>query len=226
VDVQAKQEQTKKTERISVPCFPLFSSSFPAHGQIPAPRQPVNTTDSVNTPLSLAFWNSCSRLLTVLIFIIGSGWSISAREEEFTGSFPSWRDLRRDYGAVGDGRAGETGTRLNWAGQNDGVVIRVAGPSHATLRDFYIHAGEARALLVEDCDQPRGRILADQLNANGPTAKGNASVLDHVVRFDAEEQSRRALTARQTAVLPEERLRVTAAPVNAQATCVAAQAGG
>ena len=29
-------------------------------------------------------------------------------EEEFTGSFPSWRDLRRDYGAVGDGRADDT----------------------------------------------------------------------------------------------------------------------
>ncbi len=81
---------------------------------------------------------------------------------------------RCDLQLVGDS-AGETGTRLNWAGQNDGVVIRVAGPSHATLRDFYIHAGEARALLVEDCDQPRGRILADQLNANGPTAKGSAN---------------------------------------------------
>jgi hypothetical protein len=81
---------------------------------------------------------------------------------------------RCDLQLVGDS-AGETGTRLNWVGQNDGVAIRVAGPSHATLRDFYIHAGEARALLVEDCDQPRGRIFADQLNANGPTARAGAN---------------------------------------------------
>ncbi len=28
--------------------------------------------------------------------------------EEFVGPFPSWRDVRRDYGAVGDGRADDT----------------------------------------------------------------------------------------------------------------------
>ena len=28
--------------------------------------------------------------------------------EEFVGPFPSWRDLRRDYGAVGDGEADDT----------------------------------------------------------------------------------------------------------------------
>jgi hypothetical protein len=78
-----------------------------------------------------------------------------------------------DLQLVGDS-AGETGTRLNWSGPNDGVVLRVRGPSHATLRDFYIHAGPARGLSVEECDQPRGRIFADQLNANGPSAKGGA----------------------------------------------------
>ncbi|HXJ58673.1 MAG TPA: glycosyl hydrolase family 28-related protein [Verrucomicrobiae bacterium] len=82
-----------------------------------------------------------------------------------------------DLQLVGDS-AGETGTRLEWAGPGDDVVLRVAGPSHATLRDFYIHASNARALLAEDCDQPRGRIFADQLNANGPNAKAtNAAAL-------------------------------------------------
>jgi hypothetical protein len=83
-----------------------------------------------------------------------------------------------DLQLVGDS-AGETGSRLNWAGPEDGVVLRVLGPSHATLRDFYIHAGQARALVVENCDQPRGRIFADQLNANGPAAKrtGDAAAL-------------------------------------------------
>ncbi len=79
-----------------------------------------------------------------------------------------------DLQLVGDS-AGETGTRLNWAGPDDGVVLRIASPSQATLRDFYIHAGGARALLVEDCDQPRGRIFADQFNVNGPSTKDTAN---------------------------------------------------
>src|ERR1035438_3880464 len=73
-----------------------------------------------------------------------------------------------DLQLVGDS-AGETGTRLNWTGSEDGVVLRVRGPSHATLRDFYVHAGPARALLVEDCDQTQGHIFGDQLNVSGPS---------------------------------------------------------
>lgn len=75
-----------------------------------------------------------------------------------------------DLQLVGDS-AGETGSRLNWTGPAEGVVLRIAGPSHATLRDFFIHAGSARALRVENCDQPGGRIFTDQLLANGPGAK-------------------------------------------------------
>jgi len=79
-----------------------------------------------------------------------------------------------DVQLVGDS-AGETGTRLNWTGAADGVVLRVEGPARATLRDFYIHAGPARAMRVEGCDQPRGRIFADQLNVNGPGAQGSTN---------------------------------------------------
>jgi hypothetical protein len=79
-----------------------------------------------------------------------------------------------DLQLVGDS-AGETGTRLDWTGPEEGIVLRVAGPSHATLRDFYVHAGPARALLVADCDQPQGRIFADQLNVNGPGAPGSTN---------------------------------------------------
>jgi len=71
---------------------------------------------------------------------------------------------------TGDG-AGETATRLNWAGPAGGVVMRITGPSQVTLRDFYIHAPNARALLIEDADQAGGRIFADQLNTNGPSQK-------------------------------------------------------
>jgi len=94
------------------------------------------------------------------------------------GNYPIARTLLIPAGSdlqlVGDS-AGETGTRLTWTGPADGVVLRVAGPSHTTLRDFCIHAGQARALVVEDCDQPQGRIFAEQLNVNGPSAQGSAN---------------------------------------------------
>lgn len=72
-----------------------------------------------------------------------------------------------DLQLLGDG-AGETATRLNWAGPQGGVVLRVDGPSQVTLRNFYVHALGARAVVIQDADQPGGRIFADQLNANGP----------------------------------------------------------
>jgi hypothetical protein len=75
-----------------------------------------------------------------------------------------------DIQLVGDG-AGETSTRLNWAGPEDGVLLRLEGPSRAILRDLYIHAPNARGLVIEDADQPGGRIFADQLNVNGPHKK-------------------------------------------------------
>jgi hypothetical protein len=74
-----------------------------------------------------------------------------------------------DVQLVGDG-AGETATRLTWAGPAGGVVLRLAGPSRATLRDFYVHAPQGRAVFVEDADQAGGRVFADQLNASGPTS--------------------------------------------------------
>jgi len=79
---------------------------------------------------------------------------------------------RCDVQLVGDG-AGETATRLDWAGPDGGVVLRLEGPSCATLRDFYIHAPNARALVVGSADQRGGRIFADQLNTNGPRDQGH-----------------------------------------------------
>jgi hypothetical protein len=73
-----------------------------------------------------------------------------------------------DVQLVGDG-AGETATRLNWAGAAGAVVLRLEGPSRATLRDLYIHAPQGRAIVVDNADQLGGRIFADQLNTSGPT---------------------------------------------------------
>jgi hypothetical protein len=83
-----------------------------------------------------------------------------------------------DLQLIGDS-AGETGTRLSWSGGSDGPVLRVTGPTQATLRDFYIHAGSASALQLENVDQPGGQIFADQLNTSGSSAKNatNAAAL-------------------------------------------------
>ena len=71
---------------------------------------------------------------------------------------------------VGDS-AGETGTRLNWTGRGPGPLLKLLGPSHATLRDLHLHAGNGSAILVEDADQPGGHIFADQLNVSGPSQR-------------------------------------------------------
>ncbi len=76
-----------------------------------------------------------------------------------------------DLQLVGDGGA-ETGTRLNWTGPRGGAVLRLQGPTRAVLSDFYIHAPDGRGIVVENADQPGGRIFADQLNVSGPSAKG------------------------------------------------------
>jgi hypothetical protein len=94
---------------------------------------------------------------------------------------------------VGDG-AGETATRLNWAGPAGGVVLRLEGPSRATLRDFYVNAGSGRALVVDGADQDGGRIFADQLNTSGPTsAKDGRTAALRVRGLDRTDVFLRAL---------------------------------
>lgn len=68
---------------------------------------------------------------------------------------------------VGDGVG--NGTMLSATG-GPGPVLRLAGPSRATLQDLDINGGNAHGvdgLVVENADQPGGRIYADQLNAQG-----------------------------------------------------------
>lgn len=89
------------------------------------------------------------------------------------GTYPIARTLvvpaRCDLQLIGDG-AGETATVLRWTGTANGVLLRLEGPSHATLRDLHLNAGNARGFVVENADQPGGRIFAEQLNANGPAS--------------------------------------------------------
>jgi hypothetical protein len=97
-----------------------------------------------------------------------------------------------DVQLVGDG-ASEVATRLVWIGPRDGVVLRVDGPSKATLRDFQIQGGKGRALLIQVPDQEEGRIFADQLNTNGPTAKRAGNFALRVAGFDKMAPQFRAL---------------------------------
>jgi hypothetical protein len=47
--------------------------------------------------------------IILVAFVVCFTWlSTSASEEEFIGPFASWRDLRDDYNAVGDGKANDT----------------------------------------------------------------------------------------------------------------------
>ncbi len=92
-----------------------------------------------------------------------------------------------DLQLVGDG-GGETATRLEWVGPKGGILLKVEGPSHVVLRDFYIHGTKSGGLIVENADQNNGRIFADQLMVNGPTNSegklGSALRINGLVQTD------------------------------------------
>src|SRR5437588_11597047 len=46
--------------------------------------------------------------LVLTLSLLASAPAVAAPDEEFAGPFPSWRDLKRDYGAAGDGKADDT----------------------------------------------------------------------------------------------------------------------
>jgi hypothetical protein len=79
-----------------------------------------------------------------------------------------------DVQILGDGAA-ETATVLQWTGRGGGPIFRLKGPSRATLRDLSLQAGRASGVVVEDCDQPGGRIFCDQLNVSGIGPKENGT---------------------------------------------------
>ena len=69
-----------------------------------------------------------------------------------------------DVQVTGDGYA----TRINWAGETNGLVFSLPGPVRATFRDLAIGGnGKAAGIVATRCDQPGARVFADQLGAHG-----------------------------------------------------------
>jgi len=59
-------------------------------------------------------------------------------------------------------------TSLNWAGKGEGPLLRLEGPSRATLRELMVNAREgADGIVLTDCDQRGGCVFAEQLNVVG-----------------------------------------------------------
>ena len=71
-----------------------------------------------------------------------------------------------DVQLVGDG----IGTSLRWAGADRGPVLRIMGPSTATLRELQIDgAGKADAVLVDGVDQLRARVYLEGVQMRSGT---------------------------------------------------------
>jgi hypothetical protein len=88
---------------------------------------------------------------------------------------------------VGDG-GNEHGTVVTWSGQGTGPGWKLLGPSRATLRDLslsFVGSG-ADALVIENSDQPGGRIFCDQVvcGGNDPSKRCDIAIL-----VDGVEQS-------------------------------------
>jgi hypothetical protein len=69
-------------------------------------------------------------------------------------------DLVGGVQLVGDGPS----TRLRWAGAEGAPIVRIAGPSHATLRSLRLDGeGLAAGIALEEADADRGQVHADGL---------------------------------------------------------------
>jgi len=69
-----------------------------------------------------------------------------------------------DLQLVGDGYIGQ-GTTLSEGYPLDGPVLRMAGLSRATLREFQI-VGSRVGLVVDNCDQPGARVYLEKVDLN------------------------------------------------------------
>lgn len=80
-----------------------------------------------------------------------------------SGNYPIERTLvipsGSDVQLVGDGY----GTSLSWVGTGAGPVLRLTGPTHATLSHFSVNgASKSNGIVVEKADQPGARVSMEQ----------------------------------------------------------------
>ena len=88
---------------------------------------------------------------------------------------------------VGDSGS-EHGTVINWSGQGTGPGLRLLGPSRATLRDLslaFVGSG-ADVLVIENSDQPGGRVFCDQVLCGGNDASKRCDI---AILIDGVEHS-------------------------------------
>jgi hypothetical protein len=109
------------------------------------------------------------------------------------GRFPVSTTLTIPAGAdlqlIGDGQE----TNLIWEGENEGTMLKIIGPSRATLRDFRIAGiwnskGQilGKGIVAENIDQQDGQILFDQVCANNCIRSG--MLFDGLTRTRVETQ--------------------------------------
>ncbi|MDR1990428.1 MAG: glycoside hydrolase family 55 protein [Acidobacteriaceae bacterium] len=88
-----------------------------------------------------------------------------------------------DLQLVGDGAR----TLLDWSGTGRGPVIRIAGPTRATLRDLTVRGdGRADGIVTADIDRPDSRIYLEGTQLTGPrehnlAINGLRNTIVHVV---------------------------------------------
>ena len=99
-----------------------------------------------------------------------------------TVTIPAGSDLQ----LVGDGVG--NGTSLNFA-EGAGPVLRLLGPSRASLRDLSVTAGNqggVDGIVVENADQEGGRVYGNQLNAGGA---GGTHMVGAGIRVDGLDRA-------------------------------------
>ncbi len=80
-----------------------------------------------------------------------------------------------DMQFVGDGYYA---TSLKWTGQ-EGPLLRILGPTHVTLRNFYIGSGKATTIEAVNVDQPGARVFMEQTHTDGTGYGLVVDGLDH-----------------------------------------------
>jgi hypothetical protein len=79
---------------------------------------------------------------------------------------------RSDLQLIGDGGT----TALRWTGTGSGPIIHLAGPAHATLRDFNLFQSgtnsQVEGIVIDHCDQAGATVRFDQLDVYRATQIG------------------------------------------------------